>query len=225
MKRTLVITALIVTLAPAVARAAESRPWLSFGGGFHTFAMGDVNDEIANLNAAIAPLRMDEISNGFGFDVALGMDLSPAASIAVGYERFGSSSNIGDPTGSIEYSLPVNAFTARFAYRLSPGEEFTLGFGAAAGIISSSGKVAVAVTGIGSASEDFSGTGPDLQAFVNGEFRQGERFAIVPHVGFRYAKISETKLADQVLYNPDGSKYALDYTGLTSGIALKLFFQ
>jgi hypothetical protein len=225
MKRTLVIVTFVASLTASPALAAESRPWISFGGGFHTFAMGDVNDDIAELNTAIAPLKMDEISNGFGFDVSLGMNVSPAASIAVAYERFGSSSKIGDPTGSIEFSLPVNAITARFVYLLSPGEEFSIGLGAAAGLISSSGKVELAVTGVGAASEDFSGTGPDLEAFVNGEFRQGERFAIVPHVGFRYAKISETKLSGQVLYNADGSKYALDYTGLSSGIAFKLFFR
>lgn len=225
MKWTLVVAALIALSLPATpAVAAESRPWVSFGGGFHTFAMGDVNDDIASINAS-SPLRMDEISNGFGLDVSLGMDISPAASIAVAYERFGSSSKIGDPSGSIEFSLPVNAFTARFVYRLSPGEAFSLGLGAAAGLISSSGKAAVLRTGIGAASGDVSGIGPDLEAFVSGEFRQGERVAIVPHVGFRYAKISETTVAGQVIYNADGSQYALDYTGLSSGIAFKLFFR
>jgi hypothetical protein len=225
MKRILVTTLLIAALAPTAARAGDSRPWISLGGGFHTFAMGDVNDDIANLNASIAPLKMDEISNGFGFDASLGMDLSPSTSLAVGYERFGSSSKVGDATGALEFNLPVNAFTARFVFRPSPGGDFTLGLGAAAGLITSGGNVALTVSGFPAASEDFSGTGPDLEAFAQGEFHQGQRIAIVPRIGFRYAKISETKLAGQVLYNADGSKYALDYTGLATGITLKLYFR
>ena len=81
------------------------------------------------------------------------------------------------------------------------------------------------MSGFPAASEDFSGTGPDLEAFAQGEFHQGERIAIVPRIGFRYAKISESKLAGQVLYNADGSKYAIDYTRLATAITLRLYFR
>jgi hypothetical protein len=225
MKPASVMAVVLLTLSPAAALAGNARPWLAVAGGFHTFRMGDVNSDIEQVNTAISPLHMDDVNSGFGFGAAVGADLNPEATLEVGYERLQGSSKVGDATGSLEYSLPANEFTFRATFRQATEARFALGFGAAAGLVTSAGEVILSATGAGSVSAHLSGSGPALEAFVSGDWRVSPRFAVTPHLGFRYAKISETKAEGQVLYNPDGSKYSLDYSGLTTGVELKLFFE
>jgi hypothetical protein len=225
MKPTLVWAVLLLALSPAIVLAGNARPWLAAAGGLHTFRMGDVNSEIDQVNVAIAPLHMDNVKSGFGFGAAIGVDLNPEATLEIAYERLLASSKVGDANGSLEYSLPANQFTFRATFRQATDARFALGFGAAAGFVSSAGEVILLVSAAGSGSAHLSGSGPALEGFVSGDWRVAPRFAITPHIGFRYAKISETKAGGQVIYNLDGSKYSLDYSGLTTGVELKLFLK
>ena len=225
MKPAFMMAVVLVALSPVTALAGNARPWLGVAGGFHTFRMGDVNSEIDQINGAIAPLHMDGISSGFGLGAAIGVDLNPEATLEVAYERLLASSKVGDATGSLDYKLPANEFTFRATFRQATEASFAVGFGAAAGLVSSAGEVILLVSGAGSASGHISGSGPALEGFVSGDWRVAPRFVVTPHLGFRYAKISETKVEGQVIYNPNGSKYSLDYSGLTTGVALKLFLN
>ena len=225
MKPAFVVAVVLLVLSPATALGGDARPFLAAAGGFHTYRMGDVNSEIDQVNVGIAPLQMDNIKSGFGFGAAIGVDLKPEVTLEIDYQRLLASSKVGDPTGSLEYSLPANEFTFRATFRQATEARFALGFGAAAGLVKSAGELILSATGVGSVSAHFSGSGPALEGFVSGDWRVAPRFAVTPHLGFRYAKISETKVEGQVIYNPDGSKYSLDYSGLTTAVELKLFLK
>jgi hypothetical protein len=227
MKPALVMAVVLFALSPAIVLAEGARPWLGASGALQTLRMGDVNSEIDQVNSGIAPLHMDHVSSGFSFGAAIGVDLNPKATLEIGYERLHTSSKVGNSNGSLDLSLPAKQFTFRATFRQATEARFALGFGAAAGFVSSAGEVIAmrSATGVGSNSAHLSGTGPALEGFVSGDWRVAPRFAVTPRIGFRYAKISETQADGQVVYNLDGSKYSLDYSGLTTGVALKLFLK
>src|SRR5262245_28781949 len=225
MKTACVMAVLLALLSPATARAQIKRFWLAPAGGFHTYRLGDVNSEIDQINVAVAPLHMDNIKSGFSYGAAAGVDLNPAATLEIAYDRLLGSAKVGDATGSLEYNLPANEFTLRGTFRQATEATFALGFGVAAGLVQSAGEVTLSATGSGSVTGHLKGSGPALEAFASGDWHVSPIFAITPHIGFRYAKISETKVEDQVIYNPDGSKYTLDYSGLTTGVQLKLYLN
>jgi len=225
MKTAWMMAVLLAALSPVTAGAGIQRFWLAPSGGFHTYRLGDVNSEIDQINVAVSPLQMDHIKSGFSYGAAVGVDLNPAATLEIAYDRLLGSSKVGDATGSLEYRLPANAFTLRGTFRQAREAAFVIGFGAAAGLVKSAGEVILSASGAGSVTGHLSGNGPDLEGFVSGDWRVSPRFAITPHLGFRYAKISETKVEDQVILNPDGSKYTLDYSGVTTGVRLKLYLN
>jgi len=226
MKTAFMMAVLLAALSPATARAQIKRFWLAPVGGFHTYRLGDVNNEIETINAGIAPLHMDDIKSGFGYGVAAGVDLNPAVTLEIAYDRLLGSSKVGDATGSLEYNLPANEFTARGTFRQATEATFAVGFGVAAGLVKTAGEVTLGgAPGTGSLSAHLSGSGPAVEGFASGDWRVSPRFAITPHIGFRYAKISETKVEGQVIHNPDGSNYNLDYSGLATGVRLKLYLN
>ena len=208
-------------IGPVTASAQGPRPWLMLGGSVNSFSMGDVNDEIAAINAAITPLRMDEMKTGFGFGGGFGLDLTQTVSLAIAYERLTVSSEVGDASGSLKYDFPANVFAAQVTYFAPSERPFLLGAGASVGRISSAGKVALSISGSGAISGDVSGSGPVAEGFAAGSLRAGEKVAIVSNLGYRYAKIAETKVDGTVVYNADGSKYSLDYSGLMARVMLK----
>lgn len=220
-----VVAVALVSLLPVGAHAEGSRPWLSFGGGFHSFSMGDVNHDISSINEVIAPLRMDELNSGFGFGGAFGLDVSPTVSLALEYERLNTSSEVGDATGSLRYDLPANVVKAQATFHSASKEPFILGFQAGLGMVSSAGGITLTATGAGSITGDISGKGPDLEGGISGQWRAASRLAIVPVVGVRYAKISSTKVEGQLIYNADGSKYSLNYSGLMMRVMVRLYLN
>lgn len=215
--------ALTLTL-PTAASAASSRPWLAMTGAWGTYSMSDVNSEIRVVNAALAGsgLEMDEINGGFGFGFALGVDLSSRVSLGLGYERLTASSEVGDLSGSLTYNLPANVVRATVGYRF-PTERnggATVGFGL--GLIKEAGSVEFVETGVGVGSLDVHGSGPVLETFVGGEWWAAPQFALVGSGGYRYAKVREVQAEGMTAYNPDGSKYTVDYSGAVVRLGFKV---
>jgi hypothetical protein len=189
--------------------------------------MGDVNDEIRNVNAALAGsgLTMDEINNGFGFGITLGGDFNNPVTIGLGYDRLFGGSEVGDQSGSIKFDLPANAFRAFGEYRLPSSGQFRPWVGIAEGLVSASGSIELAVTGVGTDAGDVSGVGPLTEAYVGGDVWAAPTFAMAASLGYRYAKIGEVKVRDQTVFNADGSKYTLDYSGLLLRVGFKIAFM
>jgi len=222
MKTMLCVAMLGLLAVPAGARAENLRPWIGLGASFSTFSMDDVNRDIATINASIAPLRMDEMNSGFGFGAAFGLDLTHVASVALAYERVLSSSDVADLSGSLEYHFPANVIEAQVIYLTASEHPFSFGGGGGVGRVSSDGSVTLSISGSGSVSGNLSGSGPVAEAFGAARLRGAGRVAVVSALGYRYARIRLTKVNGQVITNPDGTNYSLDYSGLIARLMLKV---
>lgn len=226
MRRT--FTALLAVLAFSLPPSvhAATRPWIDAGGSWCAFEMKDVNSDIENLNVTVlspSGLTMEHIKSGFAFDASLGMDIPPKLSITLGYSRFFASSEVGDPTGSLKYDLPANAFraTAQYAFRGTDASGFFAGAGA--GLVSSAGSITVSATGAGSISSEIKGSGPLFEGFLGWNGVLSPIFGVTASAGYRYARIPEIKMNGQTVYLTDGQKESVDYSGIYFRAALRLY--
>jgi len=224
MMRVIVIVAVVACLvAPGVARGGSFKPWAAASGSWATYSMGDVNDQIGNINQNLSGtgLSMDEIKNGFGFGIALGGDFDSPLSVGVGYDRLFASSDVGDASGSVKFDFPSNAYRAFAEYRFPSGGQFLPHVGVAAGMVTASGKIDA--TGLGSS--DVTGSGPLAELYVGGDFKAASTLSVIGALGYRYAKIDEFKAFGETATNNDGSKSAMDYSGLVARLGLKFKFM
>jgi hypothetical protein len=217
----IVLLALAFPVTPAF--AADSKPviWIAPAAGYGTYSMSDVNDDIDALNAYTG-LAMDDVSGGLAYGLQAGVNVTPVVSLFAGYERIAASTEVGDYSGSLEYDLPANAFFAAAAYSFPTQSNFHLGLAGLAGMVSAAGDVKISITGVGAASGDVTGSGLMFEGRAFGDLYAMPRLILTPSIGYRIAKISEFEVADQTVFNADGSKMALDYSGLTLRIALKI---
>ena len=215
------IAACVAALAiPSFARAEQGVPWVAGTIGFHTYAMGDVNDDIHGINSIIAPLNMEDIKSGIGLGGAVGMTYTKFT-VGVSYERLKGSSNVSDVSGHIEYRVPANLFLVEGAYRVPTSGSIGLGLGAGVGLVSSSAEFEFAVPVITDQTLKLEGKSPAFDVFVAGTADVYKHVAVVPMIGYRYAKVTEVKSDGIVLTNSDGSKYELDYSGLMTKVAVR----
>jgi hypothetical protein len=188
--------------------------------------MKDVNDQIGGINELLAGtgLSMDEISNGLGFGVAFGGDLNDVMSVGLAYDRLFGSSEVSDATGGIKFDLPANAFRGFGEYRFPSTGQFKPHAGIALGMVSASGTVELSAAGFPTEKGDVEGSGPLAEVYVGGDMWAAPQFAIIGSAGYRYAKISEFKVAGETATKEDGSKATMDYSGFNARLGLKVAF-
>jgi len=223
MRSRIAVIACVAALAlPSFARAEDEKavPWIAGSIGFHTYAMGDVNDDIDAINAIIAPLNMENIKSGIGLGGAVGLTY-PKFTVGVSYERLKGSSDVSDVSGHIEYRVPANLFMAEGAYRFPTSGSMGLGLGAGVGLVSTSAEFDFTVPVITDQTLKLEGKSPAFDVFVTGTADVYKHVAVVPMLGYRYAKVSEVKSDGTVLTNSDGSKFQLDYSGLMAKLMVR----
>ena len=216
----------IALLAPGSSQAAGFKPWAAASGSWATYSMKDVNDQIGSINQTLAGsgLSMDEINNGFGFGVAFGGDLNDALSVGVGYDRVFGSSDVSDASGGIKFDFPANAYRGFGEYRFPSTGQFKPHLGISLGMISTSGNVELSAAGSPTDKSKVEGSGPLAEAYVGGDMWASPQFAILGSVGYRYAKVSEFKVAGETATNADGSKATMDYSGFNARLGIKFAF-
>ena len=200
---------------------AEALPWIGITGGIGTCAMGDVNDEIRELDALLIA-SFDEISKGLGFGVDAGVNLGDSWSLSGHFLRLMAGSDVSDPTGSLDYSLGANAVYATVDYLPSTGVSPRFGIGISGGVVMAAGTIDASFVGIGAESGDVSGNGPyfDVHGFV--ETPIGSVLTIVPSVGYRHAITSEVEMDGQPVYTYGGDRYDVDYSGIFAHLSIRI---
>jgi hypothetical protein len=218
--RIAVIACVAVLAVPSFSRAEKGVPWAAGSIGFHTYAMGDVNDGIHGYNTLIAPLNMEDIKSGLGLGGAVGMDY-PKFSVAVSYERLKGKSDVSDVSGHVEYRVPANLFLAEGTYRRPTSGSLGWGIGAGIGLVSSAAEVDATIPALTDQTRKLEGSSAAFDVFVTGVADVYKHVAVVPSVGYRYAKIGEVKSDGATLTNSDGSKFTLDYSGLMTKVMVR----
>jgi len=229
MKRLMLGCLVLVVLVPAVAETASekpiSTPWIGVTGGFGTYAMGDVNDEIRELNALVFHGRLEEVESGASFGVDVGLDVNERWRVGGHYRRFSAGSDIRDAGGSLEYKLPANVFFASMDFFPPTASNVRIGFGASAGVVLAASTIEVAITGLGAGSGDITGSGAYLDAHMTADLPLSRVVVLTPSGGYRHANVAGIDINDEPIYTPEGQKYNIDYSGLFLNVCLRILFS
>lgn len=226
MRKVVLILAALMFVGATGGFAAGGSPsvWLGASVGFGTYGMGDINDDIKDFNAA-TELNMDEISNGVAFGIMGGVQVNPAINLMAGFERVAASTDVGGGGVSLEYSLPANVLYGGVQYNLPSESPFKIGFAGAIGLAMAAGEIRYTESGEGSFSGDVEGSGVLFQGQLVGDYYAAPTVVICPSVGYRLAKIGEFEVDNDIVYNDDGSKMELDYSGLILRLGLKFLLN
>jgi hypothetical protein len=214
----------VLLLSGAPSARAAGQFWSGADGGYRTYGMSDINRDIRHLNTATG-LEVNEIGGGRAGGIEVGVTLTSRLSLAAGYERLTASAVLGDSSGSVTYDLPANLVFGSVEYTAPSSTAFHLGLAAGLGLVSAAGKIEVNAFGADSSSGKVTGTGLMLQARVLGEYRVTHQIVLVPNVGFRLAKIGRQRLNGRTMYNADGSREVLDYSGFVIDFAVRFLLN
>lgn len=220
--RSLIISIAVLLTLPTVS-AAGVRTWLGVSGSWATYWMSDVNHDVRDINAALAGsgLSMDEIGHGLSFGIEAGVETRGPVSIGLGYERLQASSEVSDTSGTLRYRLPANAVRGSVAYRLGTERRRSALVGFGLGRVTEAGSVEFVIPGLGAASSEPKGSGAIFEAFAAGDWWAAPQIALFGSAGYRYAKIGLVKVNGQTVFNEDGSRYEIDYSGVVVRLGLK----
>jgi opacity protein-like surface antigen len=223
--RTFAFLMLVAALAFPACATARVKPWLGTDGSWATYSMTDVNRLIRDFNKVVADVglltTMDQIKYGLGFGAALGIDLPGGVALGLGYERLTASSGLS-PLGSNEY--PADALRAFAEYKLPVRGLTGLHLGAAGGTVSEAGRMEFTMPWI-TENVRLSGKGPLVEVYVGSAVWATPQFGLSGSLGYRYAKVGKVKgkLGHETatLYNDNGSKFTIDYSGMFMRLGLK----
>lgn len=213
-------------IAPAWAAAEGVRPWLFGSFGVSQYAMGDVNDDVGQINAALAGsgLSMDEITKGLQYGLAIGFDLSPAISLGLGYDRLTGQSDVSDASGSIEYDLPANLLRGFGRYSFQSTGKAKGFLEASLGRVTSDGAVTGTVVGVGTQTFKYEGSGVAFEGAGGVSYWTSPTIAMFALAGYRSASVEDVELDGQPAYNTSGGRYSIDYSGVFMRLGLTVAF-
>ena len=220
------LLAALLLFAAVPCAAAPLQPWIGASGSYNTYAMDEINGEIAAFNATLAPLHMDELDSGVGYGLSVGADVD-RWSFSIGYDRLPASTRIDSPSGGSTYDLAGNTFLGRAAYRLPLNAKFGVSVGLGAGIASASGAIGQyvsAMSRIGPSTQatiyeggaGVSGSTFCYEGFAQGDVPLGGKFSLIPSIGYRVAKI-DGEMSDSV--NSDAKTF--DFSGMAARVGLR----
>ena len=219
------VLAITLFVMASLAHVAQARPYFEAHTGWSSYSMGDVNAEIRLINSTIAPLHMNEIGGGILYGAGFGADLSGGASIGIAYDRLTGSTDVGDATGSLKYDVPGNVFRATGHYAFKGQGSARAHVGASLGIVSEDGTISLSATGSGSVHGDIKGSGALFELFGGGDFKLGPQVSAMADVGYRQAKAGGIEVNGSPIYNAQGDKYSVDFSGFMLRAGLKFFLS
>ena len=200
---------------------------LYFGvhGGLSFYSLSDLNDDIDTINNVVGADYLDNVKKGFDYGLQFGLQLSPAATLGIGYSRLNGNTKYSDASVSIEFGVPANVYELHFTY-LPPSEKTArFGFGGNLGMISSAGSLDISTLGQIPDRADISGSGILIAGFGALDLSISKSASVFSNLGYRFASINEVEINDVTWKTDNGDDYKLDYNGIFFRVGLKVTFQ
>ncbi|HEY6572643.1 MAG TPA: hypothetical protein VI198_04925 [Candidatus Eisenbacteria bacterium] len=227
----LILAAVALVASPPMSFAqGKMRFGISGFGGYNSYKMDDVNDQIDLTNAdpdvTAAGISMDKISNGLSLGGGLHAWVTKDFLCSLEYERLMASSkdegNSGGSPVTVELKVPANAFLLTGAYLFPSTSKARFGLGAGLGYYSTSGTLEISAPGI-TLSDEAKGNGIGFHLLGVMDYAASSQVHLGVRAGYRMAKTSdlEDSTGDK-LENVDGSKSQADWSGVMARVGLTL---
>jgi hypothetical protein len=210
---------LLATPAPA---SSGVRPWLSGAIGGSTYAMSDVNDDVGFINTALGGtgLRMGEVTAGFNYGAAIGLDVWRGFAVGLGYDRLAGHSDVAGYGLSVEYDLPADLLRGFGRYSFKSAGKSNGFLEASLGRVKSAASTTFAVPGLGTETSDLEGTSLAYEAAGGISAWTAPQFAITVMVGYRHATIGDVEVDGERIYDQSGGDYTIDYNGMFARLGI-----
>lgn len=230
----LFLAAIALVVSPPMSFAKDKVQFgISGFGGYNTYAMDDLNNELidpvnADPTVAAAGISLDKVSKGFGLGGGVHAWMTKDLVISAEYERLmAGTKDEGNVLGSpvaIEIKAPASAFVLTAAHLFPSESKCRFGLGAGIGYYSTSGTLEVSGTG-GAFNDKVKGNGVGFHALGVMDYAATSQVHLGVRAGYRMAKASDLEDSSGVkLLNTDGSESQADWSGLMTraGITLLL---
>jgi hypothetical protein len=216
----LLVSALVAPGLCGAARNSDPKVGFFVHGGYGTYAMSDINDDIQAGNAELADLglKMDEINGGLNFGGGIRFMVNENISLSGGFERLFGSSELSVSGASVKFKVPANAITATGEYFLPMEGPLGIGFGGGVGYYISAAGSESTILGA-NYSEDWKGSGFGLHGLVLGRIAASPAIQVDGALGYRFA------VAKDIEIGGDSTLYDLDWSGLMTRLGLTVYLN
>jgi len=221
---TLLLASLVALASPLPAIAGGT--WGRFAMGVSGLAMDDINNNTYSFyDFTLDGYNLPDINNGFAMSFSLGYDLSPTVGLGFEWERQYAGTKGTDVDVTADLDLDANLFLGRLYWRPIRGRSWKVGATVATGPIFSDGKVDVyRGSSVSYGESELSGSSFSFEGTALVDYRLTPAVMIQLTAGWRLAKIDEFKHNKAPVYNEDGSRTSLDYTGYVVKLGVVYYF-
>ena len=212
----ILVVAIVLCVSSVVHGATDT--WLYVFGGYSRYMMEDVVDLIDTM-----PIGIDPIESGSTYGASLGVDVSEKVSLGLGYEHLDAESKGQESVYSVVVDVPADIVSIFANYWLESSDRLRAGLGGAIGRISTNGEIVLTEEGDGTNQVRARGASLSVEVNVCAQFWVVNWLGISAAGGYRYAKIGEIESNGERLFNPDGSEFTVDYSGILfrAGLIIK----
>lgn len=218
-KGSLGLLVLALFAVAGTARAAEAAPaWgLSLDGGWATYAMGDLNDQLSGS-------PMGSINGGGDISLSVDWKPMPALQVAIDVEDLMAYSS-GSVAGFDENLGASAMWIGPAGYWVMPfADQWNLRLGVGLGYLALVSDQ-MTMSGHGQyMAVDFTGSGFGARGIVAADYYFTPHVSLGLELGYRYAVISSFQADGTTATKNDGSDMKLDYSGLHDKLALSYWF-
>jgi hypothetical protein len=215
----IVIMIAIVSTIPASAKM-QPRFWVGGQLGFNSYSMGDMNDYIDYFNNYYS-VAMNKITSGFSYGVEAGVQLNSSLGIYAGYDNMSATTKLTDLGGQLTFDFPVEEIYGGIQYAVWRLPNWDFGFAGDIGSASISGKETHFADQWGAVTYSVTGNDIFYRIRLFSDYKAGKVFIISPSIGYRIGKFDEFKEDGVIVYKPDESKMAMDYSGMIVRLTIK----
>ena len=221
------ISILILLAAPSAA-FATAKVGVSVFGGYQTYTMSDINDElISPINAALlgTGFKMDEISSGAGYGGGIRVRTEGNLVIGLDYNRLIGGTDLTAPGGTFKFDAPADAITGTVTYLFPSASKARFGLGGGVGFYMADAVASLYDSGTSSYVEsNLKGDGFGLHGLGAMDVTLSPAVHADLSVGYRYAKTTDLESEGVKIVKSNGDDATLDWSGFMSQAGLSFYF-
>ena len=228
--RILKTTALVVgmgILLVSLPGQALAGGWFKVAGGMSGMAMDDINNgDFRFYDYSAEGFNLSTLDSGFSFSLHGGVGFSGNMALGLSWERQHAHTSGTDI--DVQANLKLDAEFFMLHYYWIPLQTGSWEFGAAAGLglIFPNGKIDITDDNNVNYGEGQISGGSDVayEVMLVGDWKYGRSTSLELTLGYRVGVLDDVKLDSAPVYNEDGSRLELDYTGYTIKAGFKFMF-
>lgn len=228
--KTLKMTALVISmgiLLVGLPGQALAGGWFKVAGGMSGMAMDDINNgDFRFYDYSAEGFDLSTLNSGFSFSLHGGVGFSGNMALGLSWERQHAHTSGTDIDVNANLKLDADFFMLHFYWTPLRTGSWEFGGAAGLGLIFPNGKIDITDDNNVNYGEGKISGGSDMayEIMILGNWKFGGSTSLELTAGYRVGVLDDVKLDSAPVYNEDGTRLELDYTGYTLKAGVKFMF-